>query len=527
VLATSREPLHVAAERVYVVEPLPEDGAVTLFVERGRRLRPSLTADDEVARLCRRLDGLALAVELAAARVNVLTPRQILERLDRRLELLSSGPRDVPARHRTLRAAIEWSYDCLANGERRLFARLAAFSESFSLEAAEAVCNADVDTLASLVDKSLIHRRDDRFALLDTVREYATEVLEASGDAYELRRVHAEHYLGLIDRDDMRTAPPHVTAVIASEYGNLRASLAWTIDAAPELALRLAAALSPFWNEHGMFAEGRQWLDRALQRTPDEPSFARASALTGASWLAHLTGDHDRTKELAERAVMAGRAIDNPRIVVQALNHLGSSAQLDDGTYEHARRFFEEAAVVARAHGDELGLGSALTNLGVVASSSGDWDEALGLFSDALLVLPTNALLLLNLALAELETGHEAATVAPRYEYVFRRASDRGDPLIVACALLGLGLAVARAGFCDQAVRVLGAASAQREALDYELELPERLVYAEIVDDLHARLGQDAFGDAWADGRMLEAEEAFALGLEAIHAPASARRRSR
>src|SRR2546425_6729948 len=246
-LVTSREALHITAEQEYPVPPLLPAEGVDLFVARARAVSPDFAADDTVSEICRRLDELPLAIELAAARVKALTAAQILARLGQRLPLLTGGARDLPERQRTLRAAIEWSHELLTRDEQRLFGRLAVFRGGCTLEAAEKVADADLDTLQSLVAQSLLRRVDDRFWMLETIREYATERLEASGMADELRRRHAEHFLPLAEE-----AEPHLRRDSAEwadrlerEHDNLRAALDWGEGTGgSELGLRLAGAAS-------------------------------------------------------------------------------------------------------------------------------------------------------------------------------------------------------------------------------------------------------------------------------------------
>jgi predicted ATPase/DNA-binding SARP family transcriptional activator len=517
-LATSRERLHIAAEVVYPVEPLAAEAAVALFIESAARVEPTFTPKNAVAEVCRRLDGLPLALELAAARVNVLTIEQILERLEQRLDLLTTGMRDAPARQKTLRATLEWSFELLGIDEKRLFAGASVFSGSFSLHAAEAVCSADVDLLASLVDKSLIRRRNDRFAMLETIGEHATQRLEASGETRLMRRRHAEYYLGLIEREDIRWTPAEVAERFGADHANLHAALAWAIESAPELALRLAAMLWSSWSQRGMLAEGRRRLDDVLEKTPDEPSLARAGTLAGAGSLAYYAGDYASSRQLSEAALNAAQGVD-ARLVVLALNTLGAAAVAVDDP-EQARRHHEEAARVARSHGDTLGLAYSLSDLGCTVASLGRWEDALALFNESLPLRPgwpRQAAALSNIALAELQIGTEPGAVASRWQEIYDKASKGGEARFRLSALHGIALTAAGAGQAEQAVRVLAAAAAEREALGYALEEPERKVGAETVERLRSELGHEAFEAAWAEGRTLESDPAFALALEAIH----------
>jgi predicted ATPase/DNA-binding SARP family transcriptional activator len=527
-LVTSREPLHVGAERAYPLEPLSEKSAESLFVERCSHVQPSFASDASTAALCRRLDCLPLALELAAARTNVLTAQQILERLGRRDDLLTAGARDAPARQQTLRAAIQWSYELLDESEKLLFSGLSVFAGGCTLEAAEAVCGAGLDTLASLVDKSLVRRRGDRFAMLETIREYATEMLEESERADDRRRRHMEYFLALVEREDPRTFmfTPQVAAVVAADYDNLHAGVAWAVKAAPELALRLAAMLCPVWLSRSMFAEGRHRLEQALQNTPDEPSRARATALAAASYLAGHAGDIESSRRLGEAALSAARVIDEPLIVVFALHTLSGAVMSADDDYEAALRLGEEAAELCRRSGDEFGLAVSIGNLGGIAHCRGEWDKAIAFYTEQLsmpvIVWPNTGITQENLALAELQNGREPAAVAARYEETFRRASESGGGHVTTVALHGLGLTAARAGHDLAAVRVLACALADCERLGYALDLPEQAVHQETLAQLRDHLGEDVFAAAWAEGRLLSLNDAFALAVESIRSGARA-----
>jgi predicted ATPase/DNA-binding SARP family transcriptional activator len=243
ILVTSREPLHLSAEREYPVPPLREREAISFFLERARAVRPDFEEDEAVLEICRRLDCLPLALELAAARVKALSTRDLLQRLDRRLPLLTGGPRDAPERQRTLRATIGWSYELLTSNARRLFASLAVFAGGCTLEAAEEVCRAEVDAIAELVDKSLLRREGERYFMLETIGEYALERLVAGGELAEFRQRHAEYYLELARSIEDMIRSPQAAALLdrlERDHDNLRAALAWLSGATPDRALRLA-----------------------------------------------------------------------------------------------------------------------------------------------------------------------------------------------------------------------------------------------------------------------------------------------
>ena len=424
----------------------------------------------------------------------------------------------MPARQQTLRAAIEWSYELLDENEKELFSQLSVFAGGWTLDAVETVCDHGFDALASLIDRNLIRRRGERFASLETIREYATDVLEGSGGADEFRRRHAEFYLGLVQRDDPRVTPPRIATLVAAEYDNLCTALTWALREAPELALRLASMLFSSWAERGMLGEGRRWLIEALRKAPVDSSSARARSLAGAAWLAYLAGDLDDGKRLGEPALFVAREIDDPRIMVTALNILGS-CDLSAGQSDYARRFFEEGEVIARRHDDKLGLAASLGNLGAIALHHREWETSIRHFHAALSVgitWPRTGPLLLSMGLAELQAGRELTGVAVRFEEVFRCASERGDGLYAAGALWGLGLTAAKAGCGEAGATVLAAAAQEREAVGHGLDGFERALQEEAIERLHVHLDDETFASAWADGSRLSPAAAFAVGLEAI-----------
>ena len=278
-LVTSREPLHLAAEQEYAVPPFAREEGVAFFSARARAVKTDFEPDRTTSDICRRLDDLPLALELAAARIKALSPNQILERLEHRLPLLTGGARDVPERQRTLKATIDWSYDLLAEEEQRLFRRFAVFSGGCTLDAAQEVASADLDSLQLLVDKSLLRHSYERYWMLESIREYAAEHLEESGEADVLRRRHADHFLELVESAGLTLEPEgeQQYALVRQELDNVRAALDWGIGADPELGLRLAASLDGFWAVTDP-SEGIRRLDTLLRRAPDAPLELRARA---------------------------------------------------------------------------------------------------------------------------------------------------------------------------------------------------------------------------------------------------------
>jgi len=368
ILVTSRFVLRLQGEHDVVVPPLgcPDAArpwspganiadelltfeAMRLFTERARAASVGFSLNDEnaraVAEICQRLDGLPLALELAAARVRVLSPTALLDRLKRRLPILTGGSRDLPERQRTVRDTVAWSYDLLTQSEQRLFRRLGVFIGGFSLEAAEAICTSTADAefadvlegLSSLIDKHLVQRAeapedDARFFLLETIREYALERLEGSGEALELQLRHSEYYLGLAEQADARLHGGDQDAWLARlerDHDNLRTALTWsqTIDSALEISLRLAAALYWFWLVRGHIAEGRRWVELVLGRISDSGNVARMRLLHGAGVLAWAQGDYERAGTCYQESLELARTSADLLGVAMVTGDLGLTAQ--------------------------------------------------------------------------------------------------------------------------------------------------------------------------------------------------------
>jgi predicted ATPase/DNA-binding SARP family transcriptional activator len=429
ILATSRAPLRVAAEREYPVPPfetpdaelpfeeLVQTDALRLFTARARAVDPGFELDGtsaaEVARVCTRLDGLPLAIELAAARSKLLAPGEILERLEREPNLLPTGPRDAPARQRTLAATIRWSYDLLPPDERLAFARLGIFSGGCTLEAAENVCDVTLESLGTLVDNNLLRRREARFTMLETVRHFAVERLEEMGAA-DLRRRHAEWLTELAEAMAERTTVGGEDATawldrIQPEHDNIRAALAWSIAADPELALRLASSLRLFWEVRGHFSEGGRWLEEALERAIDVSPLVRLWAVSASGAIAFRVGEHELARERFTAALELSRELEDELWVARALSDVGTVAAVLE-EFDEASVLLEESADLFRKLDVPARLATVLGNLGHIASMRGDYERAIEVTEEALALEASHkanaAISLFNLGSHNLGAGH-------------------------------------------------------------------------------------------------------------------------
>jgi predicted ATPase/class 3 adenylate cyclase len=552
VLATSRSVLRVYGEREYPVpslelpdpgrlppvERLTEYEAVRLFIERAKAARPNFYVTDEnvpaVAEICARLDGLPLAIELAAARIKLLPPEAMLKRLDSRLKLLSGGARDLPERQRTLRGAIEWSHALLGEGERVLFARLAVFSGGHSLEAVQAVCDARDDLLvdvldgvSSLLDKSLLRQEegpegDPRFLMLETIHEYARERLRESGEAEELRRLHARYFLTVAEEAEPELTGPEQLAWfgrLEAEQDNMRAALSWALENEPETARRLAKALARFWEMRSYFSEGSRWLEAALSRSGHANPTARADALTEAGMSAWHRGEYERAAALHEEALALSRELGDERGIGFALNSLGAQ-ELEKGNYDRALPLFEEALALSRELGDERTVGYALRNLGEVARRQGEYRRAAILGMESLSRFREIAdewhvaRTLAWLGRTTLYTSDDLEAAAGFLEEGLMVAQRIRDEECAALCLEGFaGLAGARAQGARSA-RLYGATEALRDAVGTPLSPVDRPDHDHKVAAARAQLDEASWKEAWAEGKAMSLKEAveYALG---------------
>jgi predicted ATPase/class 3 adenylate cyclase len=522
-LVTSRSPMHMSGEREYPLEPLRPAGAAALFCERAKSVGRDVVPDAAVAEICRRLDGLPLAVELAAARTKLLDPATLLSRLDERLPILTGGARDAPERQRTLHATIEWSHDLLDEDAKVLFRRLAVFAGGFSLDAAELVCDADLDSLAGLVDMSLVKATGDaRFLMLETIREYAGKRLTESGEADATAARHAGYFGRLADElDEARgrfgDAGPAL-AQLEIEQSNLRAGLAWASrvgDGALQLRLLLGAA--------GMFLRGsqsefRRLLEDALGLGTEDVRL-RGRAEAGLAFVAYRQGDYSASRAAATRALTLAEQAGDSRIRASALNYL-SSCELADGDVEEARALLEQATEAYRVDGNNRGIGVTLINLGDVAIRAGAYSHAVDLTLEAITLLrplgdPTPIhVALLNLATAcvQLDRLDEAEAYGRESLEIVAGVADMVG---VSCCVRVFAAVAARRGHGERAARLLGAAERIRTEIDLSLEPSEAVLQADLVGRLEEFLSSDDRSKALSEGKALSAEAAVEYALAA------------
>jgi predicted ATPase len=523
-LVTSRTALRVSGEQEYPLDPLDLEDAVALFVERARGADPRFLLTDEnaaaVEEICGRLDGLPLAVELAAARTKLLPPDAMLALLDERLDLLSRGARNLPERHRALRDTVAWSYDLLGPDERALFAQLSVFGGGFTLESSVAVCNASLDGVATLLDDSLLERDGPRFKMLATIREYALEQLAAEEELEpdDVRRRHAEHFLKLAESDPV----PEQAAWLArmdAERDNFREALSWSLDAREaSLGLRMAAALWEFWWVRGYLAEGRGWLDEALLRGRTASPELRARALHASGSLATRQGDYESAGDLFEESLATWEELGDAAGTARSLLSMGTVAA-EQGDQERAIELSERAAQLYDESGDQRGHALAISNLGGIALERGEYAKAASLSEQAYALFETledsegMAFALVNQGFAALsEKEHDRAIDLLRE--ALRRLAELEFRDVIGYCFEGLAAVLAFTERPEEAARLLGAAEALRESLGVGLAPAEQTTHDETVEAVRSALTEDRFGADWRHGREMPLDDAIAYALE-------------
>jgi len=549
-LVTSRAVLSLRGEQEYPVPPLhvpeprrPPTGlaalgaveAVRLFSERARAANPRFALTERnapvVAEITARLDGLPLAIELAATRTKVLTPEQILSRLERRLSILTSGARSLPERQRTLRATIAWSHELLDPVERRLFARLSVFTGGWTFESAEAVCDPQelgldaLDGLTSLVDKSLVRRTEPpggppRFSMLETIREFAQEQLQAGADQERVVRRHAEHFLHLAVE-----AEPHLTGQdqaawldrCDTEHANIRAALRWAIDTGQaDPAQAAAGALWRFWQQRGHLAEGRRWLEEVLAMPSGQaPTAARAKALTGAGGIAWWS-DRGASRALYEEALAIERRLGDPARLAEALYNQAHAVAAEHDL-QGAARLFDESLQLFRQVGDEPGVAKVLVMLVVPDATAGAWDRVVARIEQVMAIWRrlddrlNLAYTLVWLAFAYGRAGRrdDARATALEALNLFHQADDATG---VALALLDLAFLLTWEGRHRDALRMAAASQTHRDrAGGGPTPGFGGMLEGDPVAEASAHLTDDEARQAWEEGRALTVDQAATL----------------
>jgi predicted ATPase/class 3 adenylate cyclase len=518
-LVTSRELLRLPGEQAYPVPPLEPEEGTELFLARAHGVDPGFAASAAVPELCARLEHLPLALELAAARVRVLSPEQLLDRISGRLDLLKAG-RGVDPRQQTLRATIEWSHDLLESDERQLFARLSVFRGGCTLKSAEEVCDADLDTLQSLVDKSLVRVREgDRFWMLETIREYALEQLDASGEADELRRRHAEHFLAHAEE-----AEPYAREVDADwldrldrELDNLRAALDWLESAGEtQLALRLAGALDDFWVTKGHVAEGSRRVEAALA-ADESPTAARAKALNTAADLAVGHADVARARLRAGQALSLHRQLGDDWGSAGSLFLLGHAAA-DDEDYETARALWEESLELWKKLADHHYTLIATRMLAWAYDELGEFDRARRVMEDVLAKaraagdkhIQVHALESLAIDAAREGRVDEASGMLREAHELNRELGDRYREAIIVCRFARV---LALAGRTEAAAQVLATGEMLYEEIGSSPMAWLKRGNDEALALIREELDETALAEAYEQGKSLTADEAVALAL--------------
>jgi non-specific serine/threonine protein kinase len=552
VIVTSRQVLRVYGEQEYLVPPLtvPDLGsmngftvlsrceAVELFRQRAQAVKPDFIITEgnvsAIAEICVHLDGLPLAIELAAARSKLMSPEMIRSRLESRFEMLTGGARDLPSRLQTLRGTIDWSYDLLGEDEKLLFSRLSVFQGGRTIEAAEAICAPGVsipvmEGLESLLNKSLLHQElgrggEPRFLMLETIHEYAREKLEQSGDAENLQRKHAAYFARLAER-----AETELTGAeqgdwferLRSEHDNLRTALAFTLGSGQsDLGLRIVGALRDFWNYDGHVVEGLGWIERALESAEDASPHLRAKALNAAGWLSFVQGDYQRGKLFNSQALVLFRDLGDEANSAWALLFLGVHSAGSLSEISEGIALIEEALALFRLHEDKAGIIRALNRLGELARLDGDYDRAGEAYEECLSLCRQSgdrlleAYQLANLGLVAQHRGnYERAESMIKKGLILCNGLHTKYPLPVYLAILSGP--VAAQGNPEQAAQLLGASDSLFKTMGgLGLQPTDQAEIDRFEAAVREQLGEETFKSTWEKGQAMSLEGAIAFALE-------------
>jgi predicted ATPase/DNA-binding CsgD family transcriptional regulator len=563
ILATSREPLRIAGELLWLVPPLslpnpqrlrPTENllryeAVQLFAERAKTVLPTFEVSQDhaaaLAQLCRRLDGLPLAIELAAARVRVLSLEQIANRLDDSLRLLVGGSRTAPTRHQTLKATLDWSHDLLPEQEQVMFRRLAVFAGGWSLEAVDAVCAGEgierddvLNLLSELVDRSLVlvdkqSGRDPRYRLLEPIRQYGVERLRSSGEEAAVRERHLDYFLVLAEAADPRLSGPEQMAWVnrlEAEHENLRAALAWSQreSSGIEPGLQLAAELSQFWQMRGYISEGHRWLKTMLSRGSQAPAQLRARALSAAGFLTFHLGDFEQATAYWDQALALYQDLADPINIAWHLMFHANLAQ-QERNYPRAERLAGQSLALQREAEHPWGISSALFCLADTVYLQGDVARASALQEEAVAIsrnlsnrwgLGRRLVRLGQFAQAQMDLERAMALI----QEGLAACRDAGDNWGLGMALVGLAGVANKRGEGARAARLLGAVETRRNTIGAVLWRVDRLEYEHNLAAAHAALTEGQFAAAWAQGQAMLLEDAITYAqekVEPLHVPSA------
>jgi predicted ATPase/class 3 adenylate cyclase len=524
VVVTSREPLGLAAEQVYRVEPLESEPAVSLFTVRARAQDPGFEPDGYVALICRRVDSLPLAIELASARVGLLGTRGLYERLERRLPLLAGDLRDLPQRHRTLWAAIAWSYELLSKQEQQLLRALSVFAGSFSLTAAEEVCGAELETLDSLVRRSLLQRvpragREPRLMLLDTVREFAAEQLAEAGQQSEFAQRHSDFFVELAEQIAAHEMDPDSDYYLRmeAELDNVRAALERARDSDDyQRSVRLVSAMAMFWQERGYggLPEGVGWITPLLPRRRELARRVRLGLLRAATMTIE---DDAQCLALSEERLELARGVGDEGALLGALYSV-AFMRASSGDREGASRLLDEMEQIANDSGDESDMAWMLNMRATLAWLAGDHAEQLRL-ADELLELSSRLGNTMLEAMAEEHRGVAflMADQHTRALEAFQRALafevNRGAPGEWPHLIEGIAAGYASADRCRHAGLLLGAAAALRTGAS-EPDGPDLILHQRAIQHVNQRCDRKVVRSAIAEGQALPIEGALRIALD-------------
>jgi non-specific serine/threonine protein kinase len=557
-LVTSRAALHLRGEREFPVAPLSlpdlerlppleqlgQYSSVALFVSRAQALKPDFVLNEAnaqaVAEICFKLDGLPLAIELAAARIKLLPPAAMIKRMESRLKVLTGGARDLPERQQTMRGAIAWSYELLDNYEKTLFNRLSVFVGGCNLDDAEAVCNSAgsleidlLDGVASLVDKSLLRQKEQegaegRFSMFETIREFGLEQLAQSGEAEATREGHLNFYLQLAEEAESELTGASQASWfqrLEKEHDNFRAALKYSKERGQlELGLRLAGALWRFWDVRGHVTEGRGVLDDLLNaaQSVDVPTTVRAKALNGAGVLAGNQGDFERQTAIVEESLKLYRELNDAPGIAQSINNLGSIAY-SQGDYARAETLYTESLNLRREIGDSWGIANSLNNLGGAAFSQGDCARAISLHSESLnlrrkLGDKRGISMSLNNMGEVAQQQQDYTRAASLFAESLSIRKELGDRSFIVSSLHNLAEVACSRKSYERGARLFGAAEALRDVVGVPMPKDKLENFERYMQEARDALGRADLKASWTEGRVMSLDQAIEYALAPDHA---------